>query len=108
MTYFGLRKYSGGEEIWDGDESCQHEWGADQPCHHPGQVEQTKWKNAVASGYGQTQASGNFCSKCGAWRGQLGAEPVSSCRQPYLKLRNDLTDKELEYVLGELSKCGLI
>lgn len=76
MTYFGLRKYDGGEEVWDGDENCEHEWGANLPCHHPGQVEQTKWKDAQAAGYGQTKPAGNFCSKCGAWKGQLGAEPT--------------------------------
>ena len=96
--YFGLRKYSGGEEIWDGDSACLHEWGADQPCHHPGQVEQTKWKSAVASGYGQTQPSGNFCQLCGAWKGALGNEPspelylrhlVEICREVRRVLRPD-------------------
>lgn len=96
--YFGLRKYLGGEEIWDGDSGCSHEWGADQPCHHPGQVEQTKWKSAVASGYGQTQSSGNFCQLCGAWKGQLGNEPtpelylqhlVEICREVRRVLRPD-------------------
>ena len=24
--YFGLRQYLGGEEIWDGDISCEHDW----------------------------------------------------------------------------------
>lgn len=96
--YFGLRKYQGGEEIWDGDSGCTHEWGVDLPCHHPGQVEQTKWKDAVASGYGQTQPSGNFCQLCGAWKGQLGNEPdpssyikhlVEICREVRRVLRLD-------------------
>jgi DNA modification methylase len=96
--YFGLRKYQGGEEIWDAESNCQHEWGVGQPSHHPGQVEQTKWKNAVGAGYGQTQSSGNFCIKCGAWRGQLGNEPtpdlyikhiVSICREIRRVLRSD-------------------
>jgi len=98
VTYFGLRKYSGGEEIWDGNPACQHKWGADQPCHHLGQVEQSKWKDAVASDYGQTQPSGNFCQLCGAWKGQLGNEPtpelylrhlVEICREVRRVLRPD-------------------
>jgi len=46
------------------------------PEHHPGQVEQTKWKTAEGAGKGQTAKSGQFCSLCGAWRGQLGLEPT--------------------------------
>jgi len=74
--YFGLRKYDGGEEVWDGDVDCDHEWGVDQPVRHKGQVEQTKWKNADGAGSGQTTKTGNFCAKCGAWKGQLGGEPT--------------------------------
>jgi site-specific DNA-methyltransferase (adenine-specific) len=45
--YWGLRNYGEGTEtVWDGDPNCQHEWG-----------------------------DRGFCSKCGAWRGQLGLEP---------------------------------
>ncbi len=44
------------------------------PPSHPGQVEQTKWKNAEAAGKGQTAGSGRFCSLCGAWFGCLGLE----------------------------------
>ena len=50
--YWGLRSY-GGEEveaIWDGDKNCEHEW------------------NEIIK-------KGTFCSKCGAWKGQLGLEP---------------------------------
>jgi len=69
--YWGLRDY--GEEtiaIWDGDAECEHEWGALERGHHIGQVPQTK--DQVASG---SKDSGAFCSKCGAWHGQLGLEP---------------------------------
>lgn len=44
--------------------------------HHPGQVEQTKWKNADGTGHGQTSGAGQFCVRCSAWCGQLGLEPT--------------------------------
>lgn len=76
--YFALRDYGGTPTVWGGDSSgnCSHEWGEHGPDHHPGQVEQTKWKSAQAAGNGQTAGSGQFCSHCGAWRGHLGLEPT--------------------------------
>ena len=81
--YWGLRAYGTEPQVWATADcglwvaDCEHVWGADLPPHHPGQVEQTKWKNAEAAGKGQTAASGAFCYKCGAWRGELGHEPTS-------------------------------
>lgn len=49
--YWGLRDY-GVEQIFGGD-NCEHEWKQD--IH---------------------QKQGNFCQKCGAWKGQLGLEPT--------------------------------
>jgi len=108
--YFGLRSYLGGSEVWGGDESCQHEW-VDSSLPKSGGVgdyEVGRVGNARARTGSHDVKKSDTCSKCGAWKGQLGGEPVPSCGQPYLRLRDDLTDKELEYVLGELSKCGLI
>ncbi len=74
--YWGLRKYAGEQAlIWDGAEGCKHEWGKELSCHHPDQVKQTISNNdAVKSG--QTAACGQFCQKCGAWRGGFGLEPT--------------------------------
>lgn len=91
--FFGLRDYGIEPSNWPAvryapmaglpeveipgcDPDCEHEWGEIGPDHHPGQVEQTKWKNATAAGAGQTAGSGQFCQKCGGWRGQLGLEPT--------------------------------
>lgn len=74
--YWALRDYGTEPQVWDGDKNCQHEWGEELPEHHPGQVEQTKWKNNEAVKKGQTAKSGSFCSKCDAWRGSLGLEPT--------------------------------
>jgi DNA modification methylase len=72
--YLGLRDYGIAPSVWGG-EAHEHEWGAIGRPHHPGQVEQTKWKNATAAGAGGTAGSGQFCP-CGAWLGVLGLEPT--------------------------------
>jgi DNA modification methylase len=92
--YFGLRKYDGEQDVeWPAveyapmaglppltvagcDAECEHEWGEAIPAKKPGQVEQTKWKNATAAGAGQTATQGAYCQKCGGWRGPLGNEPT--------------------------------
>ena len=91
--YYGLRAYQGDQNVeWPTVEyapmpglppiriaGCEpgreHEW-VNQPPRKPGQVEQTKWKDAVAAGAGQTQGMGAYCAKCGGWRGGLGNEPT--------------------------------
>lgn len=77
--YWGLRDYRLEPLVWGREEEaagCDHEWGQELPGHHPGQVEQTKWKDAEAAGKGQTAASGSFCARCSAWCGSLGLEPT--------------------------------
>jgi DNA modification methylase len=74
--YWGLRDYEGDPQVWGGDLDCEHEWGEMGPEHHPGQVEQTKWKTADAAGKGQTAGSGQLCRRCDAWLGQFGLEPT--------------------------------
>ena len=76
--YWGLRDY--GEDVstwWDGDKDCEHEreeiikpkergsYGKSS-WHRPGRDREAKWKPQISS----------FCSKCGAWYGQLGLEPT--------------------------------
>jgi len=61
--YWNLRNYHTVPAIWDGDENCKHEWKA-EPCRGQ-KVPHTRW-----------QSAGHFCSKCGAWRGELGTEPT--------------------------------
>ena len=82
--YFGLRSYDGGAEVWDGDEVCEHEWGEERRIHTGG--EQRNSPNSQRNGRdfsgqntvraGSARGAGRFCIKCGAWRGQLGAEPT--------------------------------
>lgn len=73
--YYGLRDY--GTRRWFGGDNpdCEHGETKTHGPHHPGQVEQTKWKTADAAGKGQT-ATTCSCTQCGAWYGQLGLEPT--------------------------------
>lgn len=73
--YWALRDYGLPPVVWDASSTCVHEWGPLQPPHHPGQVEQTKWSDAVAAGAGQTMPTGAYCQHCPAWHGVLGQEP---------------------------------
>ena len=80
--YWGQRDY--GTRRWFGGVlDCDHDQAIEHGPHHPGQVEQTKWKKAEAAGKGQT-ARTFTCSKCGAWWGQLGLEPTPSAYVEHL------------------------
>ena len=76
--YWGLRDYGLPPVIWGGDPECEHEWGPAEVYHghrgSRGQEPQTKWSsNTTYSQYTDTTQS--FCTRCGAWQGQLGLEP---------------------------------
>lgn len=73
--YYGLRDY--GTRRWFDEtvSSCTHDLKIEHQPHHPGQVEETKWRNSEAAGKGQTAVT-HSCSQCGAWYGQLGLEPT--------------------------------
>ena len=82
--YWGLRDYGDETEtIWDGNPICNHDWSIERTSR-PNQAGGTGDRSI--SGKGGTQPHGvdyhdrgtysSFCSKCGAWRGQLGLEPT--------------------------------
>lgn len=71
--YWGLRDY--GPEcisVWDGDATCQHEWQNETETKKSGgpsaaTIDREGWRHV--------NTTSCFCSKCGAWKGQLGQEP---------------------------------
>jgi len=91
--YWGLRKYSGEQEIVWGDNHCEHRF--DMPTSAT-IGSNTLWRPdddtgllvlpAIDGKWGETQRGGvdrqrkeqvgNFCSLCGAWRGAYGLEPT--------------------------------
>ncbi len=79
--FWGLRAYKAPPSVWDGDENCEHEWGDLIPHpmrksgkHGPASCVAVGTKEAE-HGVRIDSNQGNFCLKCGAWRGILGSEP---------------------------------
>jgi len=72
--YYGLRDYDTKPLTWE-ENDCDHEFDDYMTPLKPGQVEQTKYKNAIGSGAGQTKTLGRCCKKCRVWEGSLGNEP---------------------------------
>jgi len=76
--YWQLRDY--GDEtctLWDADENCEHEFGEvgttkDRKSNHD-LIDAPLAKNVHRPALIKT---GQFCTKCGAWYGQLGLEPT--------------------------------
>jgi len=86
--YWGLRKYSGvADLVWGGRADCEHRWDIDTTA--------IQGNNSMVRGQGETDSGafaipkfketdmkqrkevvGNFCSLCGAWKGQYGLEPT--------------------------------
>jgi site-specific DNA-methyltransferase (cytosine-N4-specific) len=87
--YYGLRAYPNSETIWDEpwlDEKTLacfgHEWGESikNPKADYRTPEKKKSQNAIVGNSVNsiefaTGKMGNYCTHCGAWKGQLGLEP---------------------------------
>lgn len=82
--YYGLRDYGDDvESIWGGEDDCEHEWGT--VTKKPRGGNNTEENPPDVGGNEHTQETrlrggdgieSNYCSKCGAWKGQLGLEPT--------------------------------
>jgi len=75
--YWGLRDYGEIESIWGGDPDCDHEWVNTPPPRQRNEadIQDPDSKQATMRGTNYNAQEGNVCTKCGAWRGQLGLEP---------------------------------
>jgi DNA modification methylase len=75
--YYGLRSYGTSPQVWGGATGCEHEWVASASAStknaRQGSTETGKYPGIVGTG---KDNAGQFCTKCGAWRGELGAEPT--------------------------------
>jgi DNA modification methylase len=66
------------DAVWDADLSCQHEWGNKEVFIHQGgnpSGDSAQVGNTIA-GIQKPQGLSQTCSKCHAWKGQLGLEPT--------------------------------
>jgi len=71
--YYGLRSYKGADTIWGGDPNCEHDFEI-REHHTQGQSDKATTESPI-KGLEKNWKEG-FCSKCGAWKGQLGLEPT--------------------------------
>jgi len=82
--YWGLRTYKTEPIVWD-DNHCEHEWGAESLTQFNPQQDCAgglttkiigRGNQGFTRGTSGVASQGNFCLKCGAWKGELGLEPT--------------------------------
>lgn len=100
--YWGLRDYKTDPVIWGGSDDCEHEWEisikrTSQGCGVTGLREWADGEETSRMFTSETQ----FCSKCNAWKGQLGLEPDPNL---YIKHLCDIFD-EVKRVLKPSGTC---
>jgi DNA modification methylase len=103
--YYGLRDYGKDTNtIYGGNPNCRHNW----------RTKQTKLEHEYRQGVGSKTVKEKkekgwhkqlsaFCSKCGAWKGQLGLEPDFNL---YIKHLLDIFD-EVKRVLKKDGTCWI-
>ena len=100
--YWALRKYDIPDIVFDGDPTCEHEWG-EEVVHHQDGGSGGASSRQVRNNGSQESKGATVCAVCGAWRGQLGQEPT-----PQLFIRH-LVDifREVRRVLRPDGTCWL-
>jgi DNA modification methylase len=78
--YWGLRKYSGNQDlIWGGNNHHEHEWGEQQLIHRYDKKlsnDYGGWDRPSRNEAARTADNHSYCLKCNAWRGAFGLEPT--------------------------------
>ena len=75
--YWGLRKYSGEQELIWGDNHCEHQWVDRKYLMHSGRGDaQKSGKYSTQEPIPDMPMGDNTCSLCGAWKGAYGLEPT--------------------------------
>lgn len=75
--YWALRDYGSEPVVWGGKIDCEHDWEDHTESARGGVNEDA---NVTANKDGEANNRGHptvtqYCTKCGAWKGQLGLEP---------------------------------
>ena len=74
--YYNLRDYNTSGQIWDSVNGCQHDW-IDNTYVRNTDLTADKLQQGNKGAIGRDNPVNNaFCSKCGAWYGELGLEPT--------------------------------
>jgi site-specific DNA-methyltransferase (cytosine-N4-specific) len=101
--YWGLRDYKTEPIVWDAVEGCEHDWEEVVGKSQAPISESTSLVGGHFQGNKDISftAVTSFCSKCGAWRGQLGLEPTP---QLYIEHLVSIFD-EIKRVLKKTGTC---
>ncbi len=101
--YWALRDYGTSvETIWDGDESCEHDFNMEKRKGMSGGnagIEKERPNSLMKRRFEDVEVG--FCNKCGAWKGQLGLEPTFDL---YIKHLCNIFD-EVKRVLRDDGTC---
>ena len=81
--------------VWGGDPECEHEWMNFKKIWHSGTNAGAKELTVRGAFHNDFRDVNGTCSKCGAWKGQLGLEPTYQLYVEHLML----VMKELKRVL---------
>jgi DNA modification methylase len=75
--YWGLRTYGTVFQVWGGDSSCPHLWETVTIPSGNGQVTHPMVAGTLnAASVTRSPRTSASCTKCGAWKGELGLEPT--------------------------------
>lgn len=75
--YWSLRDYKSEPQIWGGSEGCEHEWEEHVEPARGGCGNANVGANKDHEGNNRGHPTiTSYCTKCGAWEGQLGLEPT--------------------------------
>ena len=73
--YYGLRDYKTEPIIWDEYSQCEHNWNTTNSTMHSGRgIPGSKY--STMEPVSDIPISHSFCTRCNAWKGQLGQEPT--------------------------------
>ena len=101
--YWGLRDYGTEGQIWGGDPECEHDFEVSKRTLHSGTWGEKDnalphFKNATKLNW---EVEDRICSKCGAWKGELGLEPTP---EMFISHLCDIFD-EIKRVLKPHGSC---
>jgi len=74
--YWGLRAYGTPPQVWGGDRDHAHEWQVMPPRRFRSEADATSDIEKASIGGRSHEAQGGQVCGCGAWLGELGAEPT--------------------------------
>lgn len=103
--YWGKRSYKTEPLVWGGDPECKHDFSIETEA---GDIRYRFGVNSAVARdrtpeYWDGDGKGAFCSKCGAWKGELGHEPTPDDQIfviELMELREDIDEKERQQIEG--------